>query len=360
MGLLTMWLQSAPGMALRVVFIQQDAPDVASLRREVDRLKLLVEANPIGDLMALMELFLAFLGFVLVIAGLVGFNEWNRVRKLSKQAEGILKQAEAQVAKAAIASDKVHEMKEGLAGAWGHIDEHLSALTLDEQDLVVGISPSLLEPMSRSRFEDADILLVVSDRYNLLMDAERASGHFRALARFWRRVGNHPRSLERLERASVLWPQSDKILIDLAMGQALWVHVDPHGDRRARLDLALKTAMRAHGLKATWQSHHAQAWILDSLDRWNEAICEYREARRLCHLEKSPSTERAFRNITYNLACSFAKAKKTDEALEALRQVIDHDDNRVAASRDEDLASLRHDSRFREMVEGSGPAGTPS
>jgi hypothetical protein len=238
-------------MALRVVFIQQDAPDVASLQREVDRLKLLVEANPIGDLMALMELFLAFLGFVLVIAGLVGFNEWNRVRKLSKQAEGILQQAEAQVARAAIASDKVHEMKEGLAGAWGHIDEHLSALTLDEQDLVVGISPSLLEPMSRSRFEDADILLVVSDRYNLLMDAERASGHFRALARFWRRVENHPRSLERLERASVLWPQSDKILIDLAMGQALWAATGMHASTvRSRPRCGL-TASRQPGSHIT-------------------------------------------------------------------------------------------------------------
>jgi tetratricopeptide (TPR) repeat protein len=62
--------------------------------------------------------------------------------------------------------------------------------------------------------------------------------------------------------------------------------------------------------------------------------------------------------VWYNLACSYARLAKTDDALDALRRAVSLGyDDAGWMRRDEDLRSLAGDSRFRAILESIGPRG---
>ena len=81
------------------------------------------------------------------------------------------------------------------------------------------------------------------------------------------------------------------------------------------------------------------AWIADERERYSEAIDFYKEARANDVDNKRPE-------ITYNLACSYAKLGDYESALSELVKVIGQDENWEYAPLDADFDRLRADPAF--------------
>jgi tetratricopeptide (TPR) repeat protein len=319
--------------------------ELARQRQDIERLALdrdRIQAdtqNQVSLVVGLMEVFISVLALVLAVVAFAGWAEGKRIRQLLKDAEA--------------ASTQIQTMRKGLQEAWGTIDDQLDRLRVAESDTVLSARRTVATAADDTvRFEDADMVLVVADHFKVPADPEKTGKHYVEVARYWLASGDYARAVQRLQRAVQITPNNFLPLLQLAKTYAVRAELaygrEP-AERLEDLQKALDAAQRARDLQGHgggWESRHQLAWIYDSLEQWDQAIKLYRESRDLCRSDKGRS------QISYNLACSLAKAGKPEEALAELEKVIDAGNNRRKAAEDEDLASLRDEPRFQRLVAG--------
>lgn len=94
-------------------------------------------------------------------------------------------------------------------------------------------------------------------------------------------------------------------------------------------------------------------WVRLHLGRNAEAVANYERALEL------GVPEGRFRSIAYyNLACGYARLGRKAEAIAALEKSVDQGlRDRRLLEQDEDLAPLRNEARFQELLTRVGPAG---
>ncbi len=93
------------------------------------------------------------------------------------------------------------------------------------------------------------------------------------------------------------------------------------------------------------QFFYTMGWILDDMDRFDEAISAYETARQI-----NPNDTK----ITYNIACSYARSARFVQALEELAKIRESADHMDLARQDPDFEALRkdpeHGPRFETMI----------
>ena len=140
----------------------------------------------------------------------------------------------------------------------------------------------------------------------------------------------------------------------LEAGQGTVVFVrDPATKRTAVADEPGTTILSVGG--APGEPYRLRAWEpnLEIFPLFGRG--EVAEAKR--RLEEEIGRYEGNEVLVYNLACAEARLGETDAAFEHLREAIAERDSLLELARtDEDLASLRGDARFEEIV---GPAVTP-
>ena len=117
--------------------------------------------------------------------------------------------------------------------------------------------------------------------------------------------------------------------------------------RLERNDAALASATRARELG--WSDPSLLTLIARSqlgAKRYDAAIKSYTEA--IAAGQDGPTNQ-------YNLACAYARTGRTDDAIASLQEALKLGPwMKRQAARDEDLASIREDERFRALVAGGG------
>ncbi len=363
---------------------------------EITRLEAEIEAlkreraerreSDVGRIVDLMDVFLGLQGVVLGVVGALtglGIWEWNRIRRVRREAEINVRNAQialsesdlsSENAKRAVAAadasrrhaEKVladaHEASRNIVAlhaqlktAFGRVEDQFVALRRAERDTVLGQPPPLPEPDEAVLFEDNDVLLVVCDRLGITSGGEPTSNHYLQFARYWRLVKDYPRAFARLARAGELAPQSFRPLLHRARTLALQAELDTAdaGVRRKLLESAEKHARAAAALESAdgWETVEQLAWILHSLERWDDAIASYRQARE--QYERTNGRDASWRTITYNLCCALVQANNTNDALTELAAIIDEDENWKAVTVDSDFKPLWKIPEFKQLVEAA-------
>ena len=94
--------------------------------------------------------------------------------------------------------------------------------------------------------------------------------------------------------------------------------------------MKIRLVLRVMGNNLTLKVHYTQGLVID------KRLVQLRPNDPLAH---------------YNLACSYALLKRSDQALRTLRRALElgYRDFRYMRE-DHDLDSIRHDSRFRQLL----------
>ena len=370
------------------------AHEIERLRAELERLRADVTTrdneraqSDSGRIIDLMDTFLSWLAVVLTVAGLVfgaltgvGFWEFKKIEQARREAhknvrdaqialadadisrreaqsalaaaEQSRRQAERALTEAQEASSNIVAQHDRLKTGFGGIRNHFRSLRRAEQDTVLGQPPPVPSQDEQVLFEDSDVLLVVCDRLGILLADEQSSNDFLQLARYWRLRKNYPRAFARITRAHDIAKDYFRPLLHHAKTLALQAELDIRNpdERQRTLREAERYARDAAALEPAggWESLEELAWILHSLERWEEALAAYREARNRC--EAKNGRDANWRTITYNLCCALAAVGHVDDALKELAEIIDEDENWIDVRDDLEFRPLWIDPRFDQLV----------
>lgn len=351
-------------------------------------------------IVGLMECFLGLLALVVGIIAYIGYSDRKEVKaqaaKVLEEAEkataGAAKallqlQASEQQAKAAVvateatrnlleqaakgagdAADQakqaahraeeqarhIHAARESLSEAWGDIDRAFEKLPRLETSLVS--DEPAIPPLIASVFEDCDVTLLVCDQLRIPAEALKSAAHFVKLAGFWRKAEKFPRALARWERARELAPLNPTIFREMALTLAAWAAVQPEGPPSAadRLASAMEKMEEAEKLQEDGpdlKNLEARAWILDEQGNFEKAAAALRQARNLDRAQAQQQGRSQNEKLSYNLACSLAKAGNFEEALTALAEVIHREPYWQQAKKELDFQKLRETIPWGEKLE---------
>ncbi len=264
------------------------------------------------------------------------------------------------------------------------ITEYFDKLLESEKPGGLNLPAEIPDEETVQRMEEVDILLLVAERTSpgSFTSGEvaasstqevnnRKATYFVKLGKYWNVIENYPRAIARFRKAIDLNPKSWDGHIELAktfsylasrpkapesqktrlLGQA-----ETHANQALHLMRAEEHYACAQrlGSKENPAARDLQyelskilwilAWIADEREDYGRAIEFYREARENDLKQKSLS-------ITYNLACSYAKARRFEEALAELGKVILIDENWELVPLDADFDGLRADPIFGPRLE---------
>ncbi len=313
-------------------------------------------------MVGLMGAFLALVTLGFVVLGFFGYQsirqvhvETKEIRRVRNQAENVLAEAKSTVANAQHASSQIEQMRDGMKGAFRKIDSVFDGLPEIESRILVGEPAPELPPETVIVFEDCDSILLVSDALGLFSgtDANPARAQaFLKVATYWRVVRQFARAQARLERAAALAPADARVRRHLGKNLLFWETVEGHEPeiRSRRLARAVKELALAHALEENWLVLHDLAFAYDELGDFDKAVNHYTEARNL-HRTGLAQAEAEDWDITYNLACSLAKAERFEETLLELEPLLGLNDNWKAVEKDQDFKKLRDTPPWSERLE---------
>jgi tetratricopeptide (TPR) repeat protein len=313
----------------------------------------------LGNIVNLMEVFLALIGLVAAILTTVGIIEWRRLVRLRKDAEKHIATMAGEARRIEENSMKVTELRLATERAWNDIDLKFEDLPDLKVSRISGGSPMALPPEVSVVFEDADILLVVGRQLKVMKDEKRMSVYFYKLAGYWRYVSNYPRAIARAENAVRLDANSGDAFRQLALVLSNFAAESPMGsvqksDMLHRAESALQKAVQLRGRHDSGTLNDL-AWIYDEREEYQTAATHYKRARELDNSECATKPRDPNWDITYNLACTLAKDGKYEESLAELAKVIDKEENWQWVLEDRDFqAMLAHETwgpRLRALAE---------
>jgi NTE family protein len=240
-----------------------------------------------------------------------------------------------------------------LEAALAPIDELFKRLPHYDPHFVIGAGKAEPSPADRQAFEEADAKLTWTDQLKIVADARGMSKYFEKIATYWRTVGDYDRAISRLDRALTLAPDSASAYAELGLAFAFVASESAPGPAKAtllgRAAGAIRQQQEVSG-KLSARVLHIAAWIDDERGEYKAAVEKYQAAR---DAEGGSQESASWALITYNLACALLKAKRPDDAIEELAQVIDRDENWVWAGKDPDFATLHDNPRFQALLEGA-------
>ncbi len=295
-----------------------------------------------------LALGLQILGGAAALLALFGFKEIRDLRKLREQAQGAVdearRKAEAATAKTIAAeqaargasetvrrlAEQAHENLGRIRGAALHAMEEVDRAFVMLPELEVGrdarAEPPAVPADISLAFEDADPFLVLCDRLGLFEDRRKTAAHLRKIGRYWRIVGNFPRSLARIKRAVALAPDEGENHLLLGQTLARQAARDrlPADEKRKTLEHA-RSAIHVASAKLGREdvtTLRELAWISYEQGAFADAAEAFKRARD----EDRQAVERRGAEIdwrlTYNLASSLAQAGQHHDGLTELEAII--------------------------------------
>ena len=319
------------------------------------------DADQLARILSLMESHLSWLqtglavlataaSLVIVALGVVGFREAQALKRLRADAERAVTEAvrkanEASSAAAELERQARHaseqarrladsteaefnRIRQAAAGAMADVDAAFETLPRFEEARDPDDAPPPVPAEVSLSFEDADVLLVLCDRLRLLDDPARTAGYFRKIGRYWRVVGNYPRSLARLERAVVLdaGNAENHWLLGQTLARQAGTKDMPADQKRPLLERARASIENAVARMAREDPNTFQeiAWISFEMGEFAAAAEAFRKARDLDRSRVQRDGGEPDWVLTYNLACSLAKSGRHAEGLAALAEVAEH------------------------------------
>lgn len=285
----------------------------------------------LGHIVNLMGVFLGVVGLGAALLTAAGLFEWRRLARLRRDAERHLTAMKGRAQQIEEDSMKMTVLRAATERAWAGIGRSFDDLPDLKISRIIGGSAAMLPPEISAVFEDADITLVVGHQLNVIEDSKRMSVSFYKLAAYWRYVGNYPRAIARAENAIKLDPESPEAFRQLSLVLRNCAAESPlatiqKADMLRRAELALWDVVKL-------QRHHDSktlkelAWIDDERGQYQTAEDHYRDARDLDKLECEVEQREPNWDITYNLACTLAKAGKHELCITELSTVLDKDEN---------------------------------
>ena len=157
-----------------------------------------------------------------------------------------------------------------------------------------------------------------------------------------------PEELYVVLRGRAAFTLSDGEEVDAPAGTLVFVRP---GTRRVARAAEPDTAVLGVGAKAG-EVFRPSGWEWGAVAFARLNAGDEKEGRRI--LEEGLARDPGHWAGEYNLACFEARTGRVDEAIAALRRAVEAEPERVRpfAATDEDLASLREDARFKELVHG--------
>lgn len=335
--------------------------------------------------LSLMESFIGWLGLLLAILGAIisvalgiaGWFGWSESRKIKDIRAKAYAEVNAAVATAQSAADAARRALDGTSAAQAEVNTAVAALQSAAADARHAAARALSDAeaahaqLDRLRdaaqsamkkvaaefdelprleygrderagppavpadvslaFEEADILLVLCDRLDLLADREATSRYFVQIGRYWQVLGNYSRSLARLERAvanpglpPVLlaegrWQIGRTLLQQAAAGRLDATQRDIWLDRAEK---EIEDAIRLLGAPDANTLHDLGSVRYQRGD-FTGAAERIREARELEREWVARNGGTVDWTTTYNLARALAMAGHHDEALRELESIVD-------------------------------------
>lgn len=380
-GLLSSWSRGAPETTVPDTptgpTATGPAPELDQLRNEVRLLTAQMRDLSVGveaaqddvrDVVPKMELFLSALAVMLAVGGaFVGFWGWHDRKEVREEARKTLDEAESAkirlghyVKEAALHNEELRRGAEAVESAKAQLErvgEFLESVVRPQVPMVLTKDPAPMEPRLRVRFEDSDSVLLVFDQLPI-SEPVRKADRLVKVAVFWRAARDFPRSLARLKRAQEQAPEDPTIYRETAETLGWWVAVDRlkgvgQDSRKERLKEAHASLDEAARLQKRPEAGLLlqRAWLLDEGGDFEGAMQNLLRARRLDRRATRGSGRSEDWDITYNLACTLARAGRQQEALKELNLAIVKDRNWELAERDPDLDALKVESPWKEQFE---------
>jgi tetratricopeptide (TPR) repeat protein len=318
-----------------------------------------------GAFLVIITLFFAFVGF-LGVQNLRDFRKEGReIKKVRGNAQELLEIAQKTVQEAQQASEQILQMRNGLLSAYSALEDvftKVSSKLLELERSLIGVQQDKPEaPAGATVFEDGDTILLVCDALKLPQDTGRTAEAFTKVGQYWRVVRQFGRAVARLERAAELAPQDANIHRHLGKAWAYWESFEPGPPeiRQVRLSKAIQELELSRNLQESSLVLYDLAWTYDEMREFEKAADLYHQSRDLNLLETRVKREPEDLDITYNLACSLAKADHFDEALLELEKILNKNDNWKSAEIDPDFTRLRStppwNERFLKLINDAKP-----
>ncbi len=311
-----------------------ESPNLASIKKDLK-----AKRDEIYDfvdrIISLFTVILAITAGGIAIAGLIGLiSIWTTVRRLRK----LEKDLNEQFPSFFMSQKRLEKLTNELIHKYGHIEPG--------------------KPISISEKEKILIIDIEHEIYSL--SAFSTGEQFKKpLSRGYTILGSfyyHIKDTDEQKVESGIYLYEKALEFDkenqkayFSLGRLLTVKARMLSDE-GNNELARKTYEEAVknidlGLKYDRQNadqFYNKGWILDELDRYDDAIKAYKSAMRI---------DRTDPECPYNIACAYAKQKRCTQAVKYLQQSIDLDpDNREGAKKDKDFDNCREDEKFKQLI----------
>jgi tetratricopeptide (TPR) repeat protein len=332
------------------------------------------------DVVGAMEIFLATLALVFLVAGSVvavlGVREGRRLKQARRDAERTAR--------------GIEEIKRGLERSW---------INFDRLELRLAALEAYLEYQTEQSEEavaldDLDRMTVIADELNLPQDREQSLERMIRLGRRWKKRAEFARAVRRCERAieiaNSLGAATERqhrlrMQAHLYLAHALieWAEAERHGrpdtargsadDRLARAERALTEAAGGVGGEPTVGALLAKGDLALARDGYDEAITLYVTAAEKARDSPDGEERKDGWNARFNASCVLCRkyAQRADADPGALLADLDRALAHLEAlpkegrwqewaERDPDLKPLRdsprHSARFRAWAGIARPA----
>lgn len=263
----------------------------------------------------------------------------DRAKRAAEEASASSQRAKQAEDDVKASADRLKEIDRATLQAIDDLKTYVERLPAFAKLAIIGELPELPEEIHK--FEEADIIIVIAERTKAI-EPLRLAESFASLGGYWRLVGNYPRSIARFRKALELNASLGEAHLGLCFTLFAFAGEKMVGAtlKKRLLDEAESECNKAIQILGKGpRSMFALGWIYDERGAFDQAANFYLEAREL-------DKEGKFPNVTYNLACTYSKAGRSEGALRELEKVMHLDRNWEDAEVDPDLKGLREDPEY--------------